>query len=100
MKADSTPPEIINWDRLYVFHAVAKAGSFTKAATAVGLSQSAVSRRICKLEEMLKVALFYRHARGLLLTEQGEIFFRSMQEIESQITAAVSRITESRAQAE
>jgi DNA-binding transcriptional LysR family regulator len=94
------PSDAVNWDRLHVFHIVAKAGSFTKAAAQGGLSQSAVSRQICRLEEMLKVALFYRHARGLLLTEQGELFFRSMQEVESQIAEAVSRITESRAQAE
>lgn len=46
------------------------------------------------------MALFYRHARGLMLTEQGDAFFRAMQEVEGQIGAAVSRITESRAQAE
>jgi DNA-binding transcriptional LysR family regulator len=101
MRTDSVQPsDIVNWDRLRVFHVVAKAGSFTKAGTRLGLSQSAVSRQICALEEILKVALFYRQARGLLLTEQGEVFFRSMQEVESQIAEAVSRITESRAQAE
>ena len=101
MRTDSVQPsDLINWDRLRVFHVVAKAGSFTKAGTRLGLSQSAVSRQICALEETMKVALFYRHARGLLLTEQGEAFFHSMQEVESQIAEAVSRITESRAQAE
>lgn len=92
--------EILNWDRLRVFYVVAKAGSFTRAGMRLGLSQSAVSRQICSLEELLKVALFYRHARGLLLTEQGERFFQSMQEVEGQVTEALARITESRAQAE
>lgn len=94
------PSDVVNWDRLHAFYVVAKAGSFTKGGVKLGLSQSAVSRQICGLEELLKVALFYRHARGLLLTEQGELFFRSMQEVETHIGEAVSRITESRAQAE
>ena len=86
MRADFVQPsDIVNWDRLRVFHVVAKAGSFTKAGIKLGLSQSAVSRQICAIEETLKVALFYRHARGLLLTEQGEVFYRSMQEVEGQI---------------
>ena len=98
---DSTQPsDIVNWDRLHAFYVVAKAGSFTKGGVKLGLSQSAVSRQICGLEQLLKVALFYRHARGLLLTEQGELFFHSMQEVETHIAEAVSRITESRAQAE
>lgn len=98
---DSTQPsDVVNWDRLHAFYVVAKAGSFTKGGVKLGLSQSAVSRQICGLEQLLKVALFYRHARGLLLTEQGELFFRSMQEVETHIAEAVSRITESRAQAE
>lgn len=94
------PSELVSWERLRVFHVVAKAGSFTRAGAKLGLTQSAVSRQICAVEETLKVALFYRHARGLLLTEQGEAFFRAIQEVESQIGEAVSRITESRALAE
>ena len=94
------PSDIVSWDRLHAFHVVAKAGSFTRAGLKLGLSQSAVSRQICGLEKILKVSLFYRHARGLLLTEQGELFFRSMQEVETHIGEAVSRITESRAHAE
>ena len=62
----------MDWDKLRVFHAVAAAGSFTRAGEALGLSQSAVSRQISALEEDLKAPLFHRHARGLLLTEQGE----------------------------
>lgn len=92
--------KIIDWDRLRVFHAVVEAGSFTKAGRNLQLSQSAVSRQICSLEESLTVPLFYRHARGLVLTEQGEGFFRAVQEMDSQLAQGLSRITESRAQAE
>ena len=63
----------MDWDRVRVFHAVAHAGSFTRAAERLGLSQSAISRQIGALEEDLATSLFHRHARGLVLTEQGEI---------------------------
>ena len=62
----------LDWDKLRVFHAVAEAGSFTHAGESLNLSQSAVSRQISALEESLSVPLFHRHARGLILTEQGE----------------------------
>jgi DNA-binding transcriptional LysR family regulator len=62
----------MDWDKLRVFHAVAEAGSFTHAGDILNLSQSAVSRQISALEEALGVPLFHRHARGLILTEQGE----------------------------
>ncbi len=87
----------LHWDRLPVFQAVAEAGSFTKAGKRLALSQSAVSRKVCALEAQLAVPLFYRHARGLVLTEQGEAFFRVVKEVESQLTEAVSRIAASRA---
>ncbi|MEZ5826261.1 MAG: LysR family transcriptional regulator [Geminicoccaceae bacterium] len=47
-----------------IFHVVAGAGSFTRAADRLGLSQSAISRQIGALEEDLGVALFHRHARS------------------------------------
>jgi DNA-binding transcriptional LysR family regulator len=92
--------EKVHWDRLPIFQAVAVAGSFTKAGRKLDLSQSAVSRQICALEASLTVPLFYRHARGLVLTEQGEAFFRVVNEMETQLTRAIARIGESRAQPE
>ena len=65
----------MDWDKLRVFHAVAEAGSFTHAGESLNLSQSAVSRQISALEESLNVPLFHRHARGLILTEQGELLY-------------------------
>ena len=62
----------MDWDKLRIFHAVAEAGSFTHAGETLNLSQSAVSRQISSLEQSLEVPLFHRHARGLILTEQGE----------------------------
>jgi DNA-binding transcriptional LysR family regulator len=92
--------KVVDWDRLRIFHAVAEAGSFTKAGRKLQLSQSAVSRKICSLEESLTVPLFYRHARGLVLTEQGEGFFRAVQEMDSQLAQGLARLTEGRAQPE
>ena len=59
----------MDWDKLKIFHAVAEAGSFTKATVNLNLSQSAISRQIQSLEQNLKVQLFERHARGLTLIE-------------------------------
>ena len=61
----------MDWDKLRIFHAVADAGSLTHAGDSLHLSQSAVSRQIRALEEQLNTTLFHRHARGLILTEQG-----------------------------
>ena len=63
----------MDWDKLRIFHAVADAGSLTHAGDVLHLSQSAVSRQIRALEESLGTTLFHRHARGLILTEQGEL---------------------------
>lgn len=71
----------MDWDKLRIFHAVAEAGSFTHAGETLHLSQSAVSRQISALEDSLKLPLFHRHARGLLLTEQGELLYRTAHEI-------------------
>lgn len=71
----------MDWDKLRIFHAVARAGSFTNAGERLGLSQSAISRQISNLELDLKTVLFHRHARGLLLTEHGEALFATATEI-------------------
>lgn len=61
----------MDWDKLRVFHAVATAGSFTKATDTLNISQSAISRQVNILEEELGTPLFTRLARGLELTEAG-----------------------------
>jgi DNA-binding transcriptional LysR family regulator len=86
----------MDWDKLRVFHAVAEAGSFTHAGETLNLSQSAVSRQVSALEEALQVPLFHRHARGLMLTEQGEILYKTAREILSKLNMAEARIIESR----
>jgi len=71
----------MDWDRVRIFHIVAEAGSFTKAGDELEMSQSAVSRQISKLEEELKVSLFHRHARGLILTQQGETLYKTARDV-------------------
>ena len=79
-----------------IFLAVAKAGSFTQAGKTVGLSQSAVSRKVAKLERSLDVSLFYRHSRGLVLTEQGAGFFRTVKDMSAKLAMAEAIVNESR----
>ena len=78
----------MDWDKLKVFHAAAEAGSFTHAGEQLGLSQSAVSRQVSALEQELAVSLFHRHARGLILTEQGDLLFRTAHDVFMQLQAA------------
>ena len=75
----------MDWDKLKIFHTVAEAGSFTKASTILNLSQSAISRQIQSLEKDLKIHLFERHARGLVLTNNGEYLFRTAHEVISKL---------------
>jgi LysR family nitrogen assimilation transcriptional regulator len=58
--------------RLELLLQVADFGSFSKAATVLGIAQPALGRQIQKLEEECGVRLFYRHGRGVSLTPEGE----------------------------
>ena len=75
----------MDWDKLRIFHIVASAGSFTHAGEVLGLSQSSVSRQIRSLEDSLSTPLFNRHARGLILTDEGETLFKTAEEVVSKI---------------
>ncbi|WP_265499957.1 LysR family transcriptional regulator [Paracoccus beibuensis] len=85
----------MDWDKLRIFHAVADAGSLTHAGDALHLSQSAVSRQIRALEESLGTTLFHRHARGLILTEQGELLFEATSSMARKLEGASARIRDS-----
>ena len=88
------PNNTMDWDKLKVFHAAAEAGSFTHAGERLGLSQSAVSRQVSALESELSVSLFHRHARGLILTEQGELLYRTAHEVFMKLEAARMAVEE------
>lgn len=85
----------MDWDKLRIFHAVADAGSLTHAGDKLNLSQSAVSRQIRGLEESLNATLFHRHARGLILTEQGELLFDATNSMIKRLETASARIRDS-----
>ena len=85
----------MDWDKLRIFHAVADAGSLTHAGETLHLSQSAVSRQVRALEDSLDATLFHRHARGLILTEQGELLFEATRAMTKRLDAASARIRDS-----
>lgn len=85
-----------DWDKLRVFHAAAEAGSFTHAGETLHLSQSAVSRQVSSLEQDVGVPLFHRHARGLILTEQGEMLYRTAHEVFMKLENVKTRLTEAK----
>jgi DNA-binding transcriptional LysR family regulator len=87
----------MDWDKLRIFHSVALSKSLTKAGETLNLSQSAVSRQISALEERMGIPLFHRHARGLMLTEQGEILFRTVSEMVTKLQATEISLAESSA---
>ena len=86
----------MDWDKVRVFHAVAEAGSFTRAGEALNLSQSSVSRQISALEISLNAPLFHRHARGLKLTLSGETLYRTTQEVSGKIAMAEALVSDAR----
>jgi len=86
----------MDWDKLRIFHAVAEAGSFTHAGETLNLSQSAVSRQVSALEDSLKVSLFHRHARGLNLTEQGDLLYNTAHDVFAKLAMVQAQIGESK----
>jgi DNA-binding transcriptional LysR family regulator len=87
--------------RLRVFLAVAEAGSFSRAARKLSLSQSVVSFHIHGLEDELGVRLFRRKGRSISLTREGEILYRegrrlaqSAREIEDRFAAESEAIAQ------
>ena len=84
----------MDWDKLKIFHTVAEASSFTKASTILNLSQSAISRQIQSLENDLKIKLLERHARGLVLTENGEYLYKTAHEVLSKLKEVESNLSE------
>lgn len=82
---------------LEAFVRVAEAGGFTPAAKALGMTPSAISKLVSRLEDRLGARLFRRTTRRLSLTEAGEAFFRHGSRIVADIAdaeRAVSRLGE------
>ena len=65
----------INFHRLFIFHTVARLGSFTRAARELDISQPAVSIQVKELERSLDTTLLIRMRSGVSLTDTGETVF-------------------------
>ena len=86
----------MDWDKLRIFYTAAATGNLTHAGHTLNLSQSAVSRHITALEHALQAPLFHRHARGLVLTEQGEVLYSTVREVAAQLTSTKAVLDEVR----
>lgn len=86
----------LDWDKVRIFHHVAESGSFTTAGARLNSSQSAVSRQVKALEESLNVSLFTRHARGLVLTQEGQQLYQTAHEMFSKLEETQRELAESK----
>ena len=75
-----------------IFFEVAKAGSISKAAKLLYISQPAISKSILRLEENLEIALFTRTSKGVSLTPEGQIFYEYLQNAFSAIEAGETHL--------
>jgi DNA-binding transcriptional LysR family regulator len=88
-KASKKLPALPDWDDLRSFLEVARSGSFTAAAGALGVDQATVSRRMAGLEDKLGAPLFERSPQGSALTMLGEQVERHAEAMEAQLHALV-----------
>ncbi len=85
MPARLSPGPFPSWDDYRFFLATSGAGSFTKAARNLGVTQPTLSRRIEHLEQQLGVRLFVRMNAGVALTPEGKSILPATREIENRI---------------
>lgn len=85
MKNELPPGPFPSWDDFRFFVATGKAGSFSKAASDMGVTQPTISRRIENLEHRLGVRLFDRLPNGVTLTAKGESILDAALHIESMV---------------
>jgi LysR family nitrogen assimilation transcriptional regulator len=78
---------------LVMFLSVASSGNFSRAAIDVGLSQSALSRKISTLEAELNIRLFYRSGRGVVLTEPGHRLVKYATEVKELLEQATADLS-------
>lgn len=70
---------------LRYFATVADTGSFSRAASKLAMTQPALSRQVQKLEDELRTSLFYRHGRGVSLTDAGRKLLDTVRPILQQL---------------
>src|SRR5215469_14279580 len=81
-----------NFNRLAVFVALVRAGSFTAAAAQLGMTKAMVSQHLLRLERELGVTLIVRSTRRMTLTEAGAAFHLDCVTLMEQAEAAIERI--------
>ncbi len=79
----------VNLADIRSFVLIAQLGNFTKAAEALGVSRSHVSRQISQLESQIKVTLLLRTTRTIKLTEAGKLFYQQCEKALSEIDHAL-----------
>ncbi len=86
------PGPFPSWDDFRFFLATSQSGSFTKAASSLGVTQPTISRRIENLEQLLSVRLFDRLPNGVNLTVEGESILIAARDIERTVNEIHKRI--------
>jgi DNA-binding transcriptional LysR family regulator len=86
----------VNLNRLAVFVALVRAGSFTAAAEQLGLTKAMVSQHLLRLERELGVTLLVRSTRRMALTEAGAVFHADCVQLLEQAQTAIERISDQR----
>jgi molybdate transport repressor ModE-like protein len=86
----------LDLDALRTLRAVARAGSISAAARALGVGQSTVSVVVAQLEEALETPLFHRGARGVTMTAAGELLLGRAEQLLAQVDDLVAELRELR----
>jgi len=80
----------VDLKRLEYFLSVAEHGSFSRAASVIGVAQPALGRQVQRLEEACGTRLFYRHGRGVSLTREGEVYAQRIRPLLQQLGVAAA----------
>jgi DNA-binding transcriptional LysR family regulator len=92
--------QLVEWDNIRFFHAVAEAGSLSEAARRLNVSQPTVGRHVRMLEEQLDAQLFHRLPSGLVLTDAGHRIFDKAAEMACAAQCLTDRIAGTRSRVE
>lgn len=86
----------VNLNRLAIFVALVRAGSFTAAAEQLGITKAMVSQHLLRLERELGVTLIVRSTRRMALTEAGAVFHTDCVQLLEQAQTAIERMGDRR----
>src|SRR5262245_9215851 len=86
-------PMSMDLNEMLVFARVVKTGSFTAAATELGMPKSTVSRKVSELEQRLGSRLLQRTTRKLSLTDVGRTYYEYCARIASEVEDAERAVT-------